>query len=135
MDGKHIVIEAPNSSGNEYFNYKGTFSIVLFAIVDANYSFIYVNIGCQGRISDGGVFKSTGIYTLLEESLLDLPDMCTLPGGKKNCSHVFIADNAFPLTPNILKPYSGCQEKGSKKHVFLIIAQVGQEELSKMFLE
>lgn len=24
------------------------------AIVDGNYNFIYVSIGCQGRISDGG---------------------------------------------------------------------------------
>lgn len=118
MDGKHIVIEAPNFSGSEYFNYKGTFSIVLFAIVDANYKFIYVNIACQGRISDGGVFKSTGFYKLLEESLLDLPDMCTLPGREKLCPHVFIVDDAFPLQPNVLKPYSGCQEKGSKTRIF-----------------
>lgn len=86
MDGNHIVIETPNSSGSKYFDYKGTFSTYCwncFAIVDANYSFIYVNIGCQGRKSDGGVFKSTGLYKLLEESLLDLPDMCTLPGRKK----------------------------------------------------
>lgn len=52
------------------------FNIVLFAILDANYTFIYVNIGCQGRISDGGVFKSTGFYKLREKSLLDLPDIC-----------------------------------------------------------
>lgn len=85
MDEKHIIIEAPNSSGSEYFNYKGTFSIVLFAIVDANYKFLYVNIGCQGRITDRGIFKSTGFHILLEESSMNLPDKCTLSGREKLC--------------------------------------------------
>lgn len=53
MDGKHVIIEAPMRSGSEFYNYKGTFSIVLFGIVDANYNFIYVNVGCQGRIYIG----------------------------------------------------------------------------------
>lgn len=118
MDGKHVVIQSPKYSGSEFFNYKGTFSIVLFAIVDANYNFIFVYIGCQGRISDGGVFKSTGFAKALNRQMLNLPELSVLPGREKPIPHVFVADDAFPLSLNIMKPFSGHQERGSRQRIF-----------------
>ena len=106
MDGKHIVIRPPPNSGSYYFNYKHTFSIVLLAIVDADYKFLYVDIGCNGRISDGGVFKNCNIYQMFEEKKLDVPELTPLPGTTTLSPYVLIADDAFPLKTYILKPYS-----------------------------
>lgn len=40
-----------------FFNYKGFFSIVLFATVYADYYFTYVAVGCQRRLLEGEVFE------------------------------------------------------------------------------
>ncbi|XP_039866215.1 protein ANTAGONIST OF LIKE HETEROCHROMATIN PROTEIN 1-like [Simochromis diagramma] len=48
IDGKHIFIQPPPKNGSMYFNYKSRFSIILMAVVDANYKFVYASTGTQG---------------------------------------------------------------------------------------
>ena len=77
------------------------------AIVDANYKFIYVDIGANGRVSDGGVFDACTFSRLLsnENNLLNVPQPRILPGIDKPIPYYLVADEAFPLTENIMKPY------------------------------
>ncbi|XP_072754277.1 uncharacterized protein [Anoplolepis gracilipes] len=81
IDGKHIMLQTAINSRAEYYNYKHFFSIVLFAVVDANYNFIYVDIGCQGRISDSRVFKTINLYKKREEKSLNIqpPSILQIP--------------------------------------------------------
>lgn len=85
MDGKHVNIFAPNDS-SDYYNYKGAHNIVLLALVDDDYCFSYVDIGTNGRSSDGGVFERSGLGRALERNTLNLPEQS-----------VIVGDAAFPL--------------------------------------
>lgn len=118
VDGKHVVLQAPFNTGSDYYNYKSTFSIVLMALVDADYCFQFVDIGCQGRISDGGVFRNTKLFKKLQEHSLNLPPKDVLKGRKKTVPYIFVADDAFPMLEHILKPYPGIHPKGSIERTF-----------------
>ncbi|XP_045768204.1 putative nuclease HARBI1 [Maniola jurtina] len=119
LDGKHITIQAPFRSGTEYYNYKKYFSIVLLALVDSNYNFMYVNVGSQGRISDGGVFKHCELYRKLENNQLNVPapEILNIPYTTK-VPYVILGDQAFALTKYMLTPFAGIHSKGSKERIF-----------------
>ena len=47
-----------------YYKSMGIISIVLLAMVDYDYKFLTVDVGCQVKISDDGVFVILLIFTL-----------------------------------------------------------------------
>lgn len=106
MDGKHVLIQPPVKSGSYFYNYKHSFSIVLLAVVDADYKFIYVDIGCNGRVSDGGVFKNSSLSKALEENTLNVPPPQPLLNQSFSLPYTLVADDAFPLKGYIQKPFS-----------------------------
>lgn len=118
MDGKHVTMQVPVHSGSDFFNYKGTFSIVIFAIVDVDYCFLYVTAGCQGRLSDGGVFEHTDLKKKMTNCTLNTPKAKYLPGSTYTFPHVLLADDAFPLKTWIMKPFPVTYDQGSAQRIF-----------------
>ncbi|CAM4650069.1 unnamed protein product [Leuciscus chuanchicus] len=117
IDGKHVVIQAPPNSGSLFHNYKGTFSLVLLAVVDAKYLFRIIDVGGYGRNSDGGTLANSAFGEALRNGNLDLPDDSVLPGSQ-HCTplpHVFVGDEAFPLQRNLLRPFPGCNLSREKR--------------------
>ena len=109
LDGKHISIVAPKDSGSEFFNYKGTFSIVLMALVDANLKFTGIEVGAPGRYSDGGIFSNSNLGKGFLNGSFALPAKEPLPGAEHlgTMPYVIVADEAFPLKECIMRPYPG----------------------------
>ena len=67
MDGKHISL------------FKGFFSLVILVLVDYDYKLLFIDLGCQGRISDGGVYHNSSLSNTIENNLLDLLPPRPLP--------------------------------------------------------
>ena len=74
IDGKHEAICQPQNSGSECFSYKGLFSILLSALVDADYKFLYVNAGLAGRKGDAGIFQKSALKKAMEKKLAGFPE-------------------------------------------------------------
>lgn len=118
IDGKHVRIRKPKMSGSLFYNYKNYFSVVLLAIVDANYKFIYIDVGAFGKESDSTIFERTPFYRKLENNELNIPRNQPLPGTSgPNMPYTFIGDEAFSLSEDIMRPFSG-KVLSDKKRIF-----------------
>ena len=84
--------------------------------VDYHYKFMFIDVGWQGRISDGGVYNNSSLSNANENNLLDLPPPRPLPISEdpewvhdyetERFPVVIVVDDAFPLKSQIIKPYS-----------------------------
>ena len=106
-DDKHVVIQSSARSGSLYYNYKGTFSLVLMALVDADYRFIYVDIGEHGSNSDSGIFINSLFGQALINGELNLRGPKALPNYLEGgvLPYCFVGDEAFPLRLDLMMPF------------------------------
>lgn len=105
IDGKHIRIRCPRNTGSLCYNYKEFFSIVLLAIVDANYRFVAVDIGAYGREGDAGVFMRSDMGKRIKNGTFSIPPPKNLPNTNIELPHVIVGDEAFALDINMMKSY------------------------------
>ena len=106
LDGKHVKIYPPANSGSLYHNFKGGFSVVLMALVDANLEFIYVDAGQCRRHADGGIWRYCALNQRIEKGLAHIPPPRELPGTGVKSTYVIVGDGAFPLTEHLQRPYN-----------------------------
>ena len=105
LDGKHVSIKQPPNSGSLYHNYKKFFSIVLMALVDADYRFMWIDVGTPGSHSDAQIWNDCELQELIKEDQLEVPEEEPLPGGDVPVPYAIVGDDAFALRSYLIKPY------------------------------
>ena len=107
LDGKHVALRQPWGSGSTFRNYKGFFSVVLMALVDADYKFIWIDVGGEGCQSDAAIYNASELKECLDSAtnVLNLPEASPLPGDDVALPYFIIGDNAFGIQPELMNPF------------------------------
>ena len=106
IDGKHVAIKNPAKSGSLYYNYKGFYSLLIMAIVDADYKFIWIEVGGNGACSDAQVFNACEVKDACDDGTIGFPQPTPLPDDDVPMPYYFIGDDAFALKTWLMKPFS-----------------------------
>lgn len=95
--------------------------MILMAIADADYRFIFIDVGSPGADGDMNSFSRTSIgqKILQNDPSLNLPE--NSPIGGVQCPFFFVADDAFPINNRIMKPYSGRSTKSARLEIDKIV--------------
>lgn len=106
LDGRHVPIFKPGNGGSLYYNYKGFNSIVLMGMVDADYKFIWFDVGGKGCEGDAQIWNVSGLKRALKNRRTVLPVASPLPHDDHPIPYFILADDAFALETYLMKPYS-----------------------------
>lgn len=92
LDGKHLRVKCPEKSGSMFFNYKIYYSIVLQGVADANYKFIFVDVGAYGKQSVSGTFLASDLYDILDNYKNSLPLSTKIKDTEIDMPYVMLTD-------------------------------------------
>ena len=106
LDGKHIAITCPKQAGSNYYNYKQFHSIILMALVDADYKFSWVDVGSMGSAGDANVFSHSELRGCIDNNTIGFPPAEPLPQDDQDMPYFIVGDDAFALRTWMMKPYS-----------------------------
>jgi len=108
IDGKHVRVTKLPRSGSINLNCKCYFSIFLMATADSDYKFTYVDIGAYGKDCDSSIFQDTSFFKPLIRNKSHIPPSGPLlTNDTENCHFVFVGDEVFSLSENLMRPYAG----------------------------
>ena len=106
LDGKHIPIRCSQWGDSLFCNCKGFHSIVLLALVDGDYKFLWLGMGTTGSTSDVQIFKHTNLRHKIGDGSIGFPDSEYLEIGGLKVNFFILEDDAFPLKLWLMRPYS-----------------------------
>ena len=103
LDGKHMVVTCP-----VYRNYKGFFFIVLMALVDTDYKFLWIDVGSDGSSNDASIYNGSELKEGLESpnNIFNLPEEKSLPGDDVPVPYYIVGDNAFGINKRLMNPFA-----------------------------
>lgn len=89
------------------------------AVCDSNYCFRVIDVGSYGKESDCNVFKTSTFGKKLYSNKINFPSEQCLPGDDLGVPQPFVlvADEAFALHKNLLRPFPG-RTLTDKKRIF-----------------
>ena len=105
IDGKLVAIQKPPHAGSDFYNYKKFHSIIIMAVVDVNYKFIWLNIGTNGAADDAQIWNNSDLKLRMSTDRLYLPQPEPFPGDTAGIPFFLIGDDAFALEEFFMKPY------------------------------
>ena len=88
----NIDITCPKNGGLLYYSYKGFHSIVLMALVDADYKIIWVDIGANGSAYAAAIFN----HSEMKEAAIENGTI-GFPNDDSPMPYFIIGDKAVPL--------------------------------------
>ncbi|XP_042146016.1 protein ALP1-like [Ixodes scapularis] len=115
LDGKHVTICPPQGTGAMYRNYKGTFSIVLMALVDSDLKFLYADVGRNGRMNDSGVWAATDLRARIDRGIAEFPKAAQLPNSTKTAPFVIVGDEGFGMKPYLMRPFPASELEDAER--------------------
>lgn len=105
FSARHIAIDEPLNNGTIFLNHKGFHSILLIAVVNANYEFMYFDVGMNGGCDKYYMYTATSFFEVMIDDNMNLPKDSLLPGTDVSVPYVFVADTDYVIE-NIMRPYS-----------------------------
>lgn len=102
----NVIFKAYPKTGSTNYNYKGSHSIILMALCDANCNFTYVNIGMPGWSMDRGIFKTCELGKRLMKNELFFPEPSSINPTLGDILYFIVGDEAFrlKLVSSLMRP-------------------------------
>ncbi len=97
IDGKHVLIKCLRNGESLFYNYKGFYSIILLALVDADYKFLWIDIRQNGSSSDAQIFNQSELKESIENGMIGFAPADPLAQDDRLMPYFLLGDDAIAL--------------------------------------